>query len=226
MAALESQLLNSIPGVFHSFGTADEPVSKKWLSEWESTKPTWKQVHGTACAHVTSPLQNCGEVDSLWTDLPEQWVGVATADCVPILIADKTGRAVAAVHAGWRGTLAKAVKPVLLAMGRAGYSGSDLIAAIGPSIGACCFEVGENVVEQFLTEFPQISEEALIPKPLHLDLAVVNEALLRGFGIEQIETLHSCTKCSRDHEGKPLFQSFRRDGGTVRQWSIISRKSR
>ncbi|MBU6374650.1 MAG: polyphenol oxidase family protein [Bdellovibrionales bacterium] len=227
MLALESALLLSIPGVHHSFGTAEEPLSGKFLTQWQATKPDWKQVHGTGCAQVVTPGQYCGEVDSLWTDVPGQWIGVITADCVPILIADRDGRAVAAVHAGWRGTLARAVKPVLAALNRAGYDSSKLVAAIGPCIRACCFEVGKEVSDQFFQEFPQISEELLSPKPSYLDLVAVNETILRGMGIERIDSLSVCTKCSQDDYGNPLLNSYRREGRSgKRQFSIISIKSR
>ncbi len=223
MRALESRLLRSVPGISHGFGTAADPAAEKWRSQWEATKPEWKQVHGVGVARVAGPRQVCGEVDALWTDARESWIGVATADCVPILIADREGRAVAAIHAGWRGTLAKILKPVLIQMDRAGFSAEGLVAAIGPSIRSCCFEVGEDLVEQFVTEFPQIPQDVLNPRHRHLDLVAVNEALLRGFGVSEIDVLSACTKCGRDADGSFAFASYRRDGSGTRQWSIIAR---
>ena len=179
MRALESSLLAKVPGIAHGFGTAHDPAPEKWRSQWEATRPEWKQVHGVGVARVAGPRQACGEVDALWTDAPESWIGVATADCVPILLADREGRAVAAIHAGWRGTLARIAKPVLLQMERAGYSADNLVAAIGPSIRSCCFEVGEDLVENFVTEFPQIPQDLLNPRHRHLDLvAGLEEKLL------------------------------------------------
>lgn len=230
MRALESSLLAKVPGIAHGFGTAHDPAPEKWRSEWEATRPEWKQVHGVGVARVAGPRQACGEVDALWTDAPESWIGVATADCVPILLADREGRAVATIHAGWRGTLARIVKPVLLQMERAGYSADSLVAAIGPSIRSCCFEVGEDLVENFVTEFPQIPQDLLNPRYRHLDLVTVNEALLRGMGVSEIEVLPYCTRCCRGESrgstagtSEFAFASYRRDGGGTRQWSIIAR---
>lgn len=226
MTPIESPLLASIPGIRHAFGTASDPIPSRFLDSWNSVRPEWKQVHGTGNCRVEVSGQPCGEVDALWSTVAGQWIGAVTADCVPILLADREGRAVAALHAGWRGTLAKIVKPVLLALDRAGFSADELVAAIGPSIRTCCFEVGEDLVENFVTEFPQIPQDILNPRHRHLDLVAVNETLLRGFGVAEIDVLNYCTKCHRsstDGAGEFVFASYRRDGGGTRQLSIISR---
>lgn len=223
MNPFKSSLLSQIPGVIHGFGGLREPIPSHLLASWEQLKPQWKQTHGTSIAQVVEKNQNCGEVDALWTERAGIWVGVATADCVPILLAERSGKAVAAIHAGWRGTLQKAVKSAIRALDRAGYDPSTLVAALGPSIQSCCFEVGPEVLELFTTEFPQISEEILIPKSRHIDLVAVNEATLNGLEVEQIDKISFCTKCGRSSSGEPLFHSYRREGQGTRQWSIIAK---
>jgi YfiH family protein len=115
-----------------------------------------KQVHG-AVVHV---LRNDAfarhetgekpEADAIVSNLSGKILSVQVADCVPIVVADAQGRAVAAVHAGWRGTCAGVARVAVDAMTREfGADPQDLIAAIGPSIGPCCYTVGENVLERF-----------------------------------------------------------------------------
>jgi len=223
MITFESSLLNSIPGIVHGFGTAAHPIPEALASSWDSLKPQWKQVHGTAVARVTAAGDACGEVDALWSEASRALIGVVTADCVPLLIASRDGRAVAAIHAGWRGTLAMITRHVVRELSRAGHSPDTLVAAIGPCIQSCCFEVGEDVVEKFVMEFPQLSEDELSPQFRHLDLTAVNAALLRGMGVEEIDILPHCTKCSRLPSGEFTFNSYRRQGGGTRQWSLIGR---
>ena len=114
---------------------------------------------------------------------------------------------VAAVHAGWRGTVAGiAARSVAALSERAGVSPGAVRAAIGPAIGPCCYEVGEEVVAALLTVAP--AEVALRPGPRrpHANLRAVNEAILRAAGVEEIEHVGPCTRCSADH------YSHRREG--------------
>ena len=107
--------------------------------------------------------------DALYTRDPNLLLGILTADCVPVLIADRRTRAVAAFHAGWRGTVARIVERGIGTLRRDFNSRpQDLIAAIGPSIGACCFAVGEEVRDQFESQFayaPELFSEVFAPDP-------------------------------------------------------------
>jgi YfiH family protein len=108
-----------------------------------------KQVHGRA---VVTAGRGMGhpEADVLVGDDPHMALTVRAADCVPLLIADRAGGAVAAVHAGWRGTAAGAATAAVEALARDfGSRPQDLVAAIGPSIGACCYQVGSELVDAF-----------------------------------------------------------------------------
>jgi YfiH family protein len=142
----------------------------------------------------------CGEGDALVTNCPGVAVSVRTADCYPIFLADARHRAVAAIHAGWRGTAAHIVQITLEKMKTEfGTSPAHVHAAIGPGIGACCYEVGEDVACQFgLTGVVQT----------HVDLASENRKQLEAAGVapQNIEALGVCTFCDAER-----FFSYRRE---------------
>ena len=114
---------------------------------------TLTQVHGAAVSVVrqgVAPPPAPPEADALVSDSPDVALAVRAADCVPILIADRLTGAVAAVHAGWRGTAARAAVAALNAMAREyGTHPKNIVAAIGPSIGPCCYQVGSELVDAF-----------------------------------------------------------------------------
>jgi YfiH family protein len=108
------------------------------------------QVHGAAVVHAGEALASNLDADVLLTEGPDVWVTVQVADCVPLLVADRRTGGVAAAHAGWRGQAAGVPGVTVRALARDfGSRPEDLIAAIGPSIGACCYEVGRDVIERF-----------------------------------------------------------------------------
>jgi len=222
--SVKSALLATIPTLVHGFGTVAEPVPGFLEHDWNARKPQWKQVHGVATAEVRLAGQACGEVDALWSAQPKAWVGVVTADCVPILMSRRDGTAVAAIHAGWRGTLNRIVEATWNELGRAGHDPKDWVAAIGPCIQPCCFEVGLDVQENFLTEFEgQIPAQELNPRFRHLDIARLNQETLKRLGLNEVEVLRHCTKCETAPDGTYRFHSFRREKGGTRQLSIIGR---
>ena len=136
---------------------------------------------------------------------------IFSADCTPVLLADKKNRAVCAVHAGWRGTVQQIVKNAADKMCREhGIAKQDLLCAIGPCISKCCFEVSEDVKEEFETLY---SMEPFAEKQsngkYHIDLNGVNREILLREGIpqENIEISDACTFCEEE-----LFYSYRRQG--------------
>jgi polyphenol oxidase len=153
--------------------------------------------------------------------------GVKTADCVPILIGDRAQGAFAAVHAGWRGTLAGIVRYALDRLNREYQSRpEDLRVAIGPSAASCCYEVGSDVIEGFRAKFPE-SESLFSPtKSGHarIDLIKANRDQLLGAGVlsGQIHSAPLCTMCSTD-----LFFSYRQEkklrGKVGRLMSVIGK---
>lgn len=167
--------------------------------------------------------------DALLTNQPGILLSVRVADCVPILVADPRRRAIAAVHAGWRGSLERIVEKAVGEMHRVFESDpADLLAAIGPSIRACCYEVGPEVVDAFRSRF-EASEEFFEARPPghdldctlagHLDLVAVARHQLRSAELRasNIHVAQFCTACRTD-----LFYSHRKEcGHTGRMTAVI-----
>jgi hypothetical protein len=135
--------------------------------------------------------------------------GVKVADCVPVLVADRKSGAVAAIHSGWQGTCLDVVGAGVAALRSEIGSDGDLIAAVGPHIEVCCFEVGDDVAERLAARAPAIPsiDRARGPKP-HVDLRAIVRAQLRATGLtdEAIDDVRGCTKCDAVR-----FFSYRRD---------------
>jgi YfiH family protein len=167
-----------------------------------------RQVHGARVVTAAGPSAPCGEADAVVSSLPGVAACVAVADCVPVLLAAPGGRAVAAVHAGWRGTEARAAAAGALALARAaGVEAGRLRAVIGPSIGPCCYQVSEELVVRFVAAFGAsvVLRGAGGPR---LDLWAANLSALREAGVGEVETMGRCTACDRSS-----FFSHRRDAG-------------
>lgn len=221
MNFFSSPLLAAIPRLQHGFGTQLCPVPLREEIQWEKNRPRWKQVHGTKCAHVSSLGADLGDVDLLWTTEINIPIGILTADCVPILLARKDASAIAAIHAGWRGTLAKAVENFGIEIKATGQNPADWVAALGPAIRSCCYEVSEALIEDFKSGFPALSPSLIEPTNKHLDLISINQAELKRIGISEIDVTSPCTCCTKQGETTP-FHSFRRDqADSGRQVSVI-----
>ncbi len=178
-----------------------------------------RQVHGARAVRADAPSDPREEADVVVSRRAGVGACISVADCVPVLLADPESGAVAAVHAGWRGTLARAAAEGVLALSReAGAPPSRLVAAIGPSIGPCCYEVSADLAARFREAFgPPAVRDGSAPR---LDLWAANAAVLRAAGVlsERIDLLGRCTSCERD-----LFFSHRRDAGrTGRQVAFIA----
>lgn len=185
--------LDALSWLIHGFGTrlADIPAAFVHLA-------TLKQIHSAACVAASGRTGLLGEGDALLEDTPGAVVAVKTADCIPILLADEKRRAVAAVHAGWRGTVARIAAAAVRAMGeRFGSDPVDLHAAIGPGIGACCYEVG-----------PEVAVHFGLQRRGPIDLAGANRSQLAEAGVtpQRIYASNLCTMCRPEE-----FHSFRRD---------------
>ena len=186
------------------------------------------QVHGRTLVEVGSDDRTeriCPtEADALVTTTPGTAVAVRTADCVPVLLADPAGSAVAAAHAGWRGLVAGVIEAAVEAVvRRSGLpSAGSLVAAIGPAIDHCCFEVGEEVAEEIVTA---VGTEEIVHRPEgaprpYVDLRGAARLRLRGAGLLDgtIELVGPCTRCASD-----LLHSYRRDGPrSGRQVSFVA----
>ncbi len=158
------------------------------------------------------------EGDGLVTDVPGVLLGVGTADCVPVLVVDVEKRAVGAFHAGWRGTVAGIVGEGVAAMRREyGSRPEDLVAAVGPSIGACCYAVGEEVRSQFRERFGYADElfQERGDSGLYVDLWEANRRQLVDAGVEEsrIAVVGECTACAREADGRRRYFSHRAEEG-------------
>ena len=184
---------------------------------------TLKQMHSALVRRVGRA--EIAERASLWgdglvTNEPGVLLGIQTADCLPILIADRQRRVVGAFHAGWRGTLKGIVERGVSAMGREfGSFPEDLIAAIGPGIGRCCFAVGREVRDLFRARYAYSDELFSGGPTLALDLVEANrrQLLTAGLSPGDVFALDACTSCRTDE-----FFSYRAERGkTGRMMAVI-----
>jgi purine-nucleoside/S-methyl-5'-thioadenosine phosphorylase / adenosine deaminase len=218
---------------------------------------TLRQFHSDVIHVADEPVAgalnaDAPSADALATRTAGLLLGVQAADCVPILLADTRHRAVAAIHAGWRGTLARvAVKALGRMRMEFGTRPRDVVAALGPSIGRCCYEVGSDVARSFAAQFPNAAdwfdgpfdqlaygEDPLwlpwltmmppghVPPPprVQLDLRACNRWQLIDAGIPetQIDVSDLCTACRTD-----LLFSYRREGvKTGRLIAVIGVRSK
>ena len=268
---LHADALAKIPWLVHGFSTrpggvsdlAGEKVLNLGFADWDVKENVlgnrrrfqsalgvndfaliaMKQIHSDV-VHLfqDSPAAPC-RGDASATNLPGLLLAVQTADCVPILLVDLKKRAVAAVHAGWRGTLQRIVAKTIGKMQmQFGSNPADLLAAIGPSIGGCCYEVGTEVASEFRSQFSNASEwfdelrtgdepnplqwlnmappgHKPPPKNVLLDLRKANftQFLEVGLRKQNIAVSDLCTACRRD-----LLFSYRKEAGTTgRLMSVI-----
>ncbi|HEV2194367.1 MAG TPA: peptidoglycan editing factor PgeF [Candidatus Acidoferrum sp.] len=268
---LQSDALTKVPWLVHGFSTrpggvsalAGEKVLNLGFAEWDTRENVLenrrrfqsalctnnfdlialKQIHSDVVHLFENPPAKPCRGDASATNRPGLLLAVQTADCVPILLVDLKKRAVAAVHAGWRGTLHRIVAKAIGKMQmQFGTKPADLLAAIGPSIGGCCYEVGTEVASEFRSQFPNASEwfdelrtgdepnplqwlnmappgHQPPPKNVLLDLRQANRQQLLDAGLcaQNILVSDLCTACRRD-----LLFSYRKEAGTTgRLLSVI-----
>ncbi len=207
------------------------------------------QIHSSLLWRVDASTLKDGAIhkgDGLMTDAPGVLLGIQTADCIPVLVADRKKRAVAAFHAGWRGTVARIVENGIGRMRvEFGSRPEDLIAAIGPGIGQCCYAIGDEVRGQFESQFsyaaklfrevsdrdpvknkyPMLFLTARAPghsdlgPNLHLDLPEANRRQLLAAGLRKSAIYMSgeCTGCHTDR----FFSHRMEQGFTGRLMSVI-----
>jgi YfiH family protein len=156
-----------------------------------------KQIHSDQVLRVDAAGPQ-GEGDALISNVPGVGLAIRTADCLPMLIADPRNHAVAAVHAGWRGVVAEIGPKTVDAMRREfGSNPEDLVVAIGPGIGKCCFEVGPEVAAQFGLEGRT---------KVDLVETMCRQLSRNGVKREGIMASGECTYCNRE-----VYESYRRD---------------
>jgi YfiH family protein len=183
-------------GFLHAFPTRDTPDTALLGALRAAAVIQVKQVHGARA--VLAGDAAGAEGDALVASAGGVAVGVRVADCVPVLVADLASGRAGAIHAGWRGVVSGVVRAGVELLG-----GRDVVAAIGPCIGACCFEVGRDVAERIGFVVRVEGDKA------YVDLRAAVRAQLRLLGLadEAVDDVAGCTR----HEPE-RFHSFRRDG--------------
>jgi polyphenol oxidase len=269
---LQIPAFSKLPWLIHAFSTTpggispleNEKVLNLGFTDWDTRENvqenrrrlqkaagaqdlplvTLKQFHSDVIHVFDSPSAEPCRGDASITIRPGLLLAIQTADCLPILLVDPKKRAVAAIHAGWRGTLARiAAKTIGKMQMHFGTNPRDLLAAVGPSIGPCCYEVGTEVATQFLSQFadaPDYFDEFRTgdepnpiqwlnmmppghqppPKGVLLDLRKANRSQLLSADLrpQNIHTIDLCTAC---HPG--LLFSYRKQGPqSGRLMSIIA----
>lgn len=186
---------------------------------------TCEQVHGDNVVKVTREDAGKGacnyetaikETDALITNERNLPLMLFFADCTPIMIADPVKKVIGVAHGGWKGTVSYiAIKTVGAMIREYGCKPEDMVASVGPAIGPCCYEVGDEVAEQFRKSFPEMEKEILAPSPEHkgkfqLNLWRCNELQLQSVGLkkENIDSAEVCTACNNKQ-----FFSYRADKG-------------
>jgi YfiH family protein len=150
-----------------------------------------KQVHGNAVVHVERPPDPWPTADALWTGARGVLLGVAAADCVPVLLADPEGP-IGAAHAGWEGTTKRVAEALVEAMVDGGAARERLVASLGPAIGPCCYVID---MERATIVNERIGESCLrkVDDRIVMDLWAANTAQLRSAGVTRIERSAVCT---------------------------------
>jgi YfiH family protein len=200
-----------------------------------------RQVHGSAVVNAAEALAGAFEADALISNRPDAAVAVQTADCIPLLLADRRSGAVAAVHAGWRGLASGTAPAAVAALADAfGTEPSEIIAAIGPSIGPCCYEVGDDVRDRFggatgaaVTRWfstrasrsernPAAPGVVVAGRPGHwfFDGALAARDQLERAGVNPLRIFTSGL-CTSSHPS--VFCSYRRDGAPAGRMAAVIR---
>lgn len=225
---LTAPRLASVPGLVHGFGDArwSEAGFLAFAEERRMTPVIMRQLHSDIVHRIDAPPAARLEGDALMTDVPGLLLVIRTADCLPALLVDEARGAVAAVHCGWRGTERRILEKAVRSMGEAyGSEPAGLKAALGPCIGAACYEVGSEVREAFLRagfppavlvkrgDMPGVRVPELREKYL-LDLRAANAWLLEGLGLSKAHIFNPgavCTHC------EPRLLSYRRHPAETRR---------
>ena len=184
---------------------------------------TMRQVHGDHIVEVKDrSLKEAGEADGMVTAEPDIFLAVLTADCVPILFVAPKKQVVAAVHAGWRGTLAGIAQQMVRRFEQQyAVSPPELEVALGPAIGVCCYEVKDDVAKPLMKKWSSLTTPSIQVRDgkTFVNLRRLNRDILRASGVpgKQLHEVGPCTSCAVEE-----FFSYRRQGGqTGRQMSFI-----
>lgn len=157
-----------------------------------------------------APTYRFSATDAIVCPLPNVTITIMTADCAPVFLADPNRRIIALAHAGWKGTFSRIAAKTVASMQSLGSNPADIIAWVGPMAGGCCYEVSQELIDQFVAAFPDSPVESL-HKGRHLDLVQINCTQLQKSGLRG-ENVHRSNICTIHHSD--MFYSYRADKGT------------
>jgi YfiH family protein len=195
--------------------------NRSLLTEYSNSPDNFcwlQQTHSTILLKIENGTPQGLEADACWSDISKQVCVVMTADCLPVLLTNKTGSFVAAIHAGWRGLCDGIIEKSIQAIcNELNILSSDLLVWLGPCIGKNAFEVGGEVRQQFMTQDP-LSKHAFEPQSVRYlaDLHQLARLRLAPFNVAEITVSDHCT-----YSEEALFYSYRRDGKTGRMATFI-----
>jgi polyphenol oxidase len=170
----------------------------------EATLTTCTQIHSANVTRANAGKQwrECDSCDALWTDETHVALGIKVADCLPVAMVDPSHSVMANVHSGWRGAVQGITAATVDALVReTAFDPASAYAYLGPSIRACCFEVGEEVAERFDGRYVDRTRARA-----HVDLVAFTTDILRARGFTRIDDSGLCTRCDGS-----IFHSYRRD---------------
>lgn len=170
-----------------------------------------QQTHSTIV--LSTPFQSGSIGDASICREKQHVLAIKTADCLPILLAHQSGKEVAAIHAGWRGLCHGIIEKTLQKLS---FPPNEYAAWIGPAICAHCFEVGDEVIDQFVDSHPFSKRYCFYSNKWHINLAGIAHHILRSHNLQAVYTSNLCT-----FEQKNLFYSYRREGQTGRMETFI-----
>ncbi|HEX7986548.1 MAG TPA: polyphenol oxidase family protein [Duganella sp.] len=222
---IRSTVLASVASVEHGFGGRHDDMARHFPHYW-ARRPMQHERHGTHIAVAEHEHQDCGEADGMITERPGLLLAIATADCVPVLLARKDGQAVAALHVGWRGAYDGIIGRFAELLAARGDNAGDWLAATGPSAGPCCYQVSPELIAQFGERYAAMPPRVIASEAGKLNLAGIAGWQLERAGFATYSAAPECTMC-HPGDGGHAYHSYRRDRETRTpikdvQWSVIA----
>lgn len=206
---VQSKKLLQFDFIEHYFLDKKESISGGKYTDILTSSMTVEEVHGNNILCVREKTEDTHNFDGMMTQ-KNFWLKIRTADCLPVLFLDPRRKIIAGVHAGWKGLSLDIIKACISRMKKIGSSPHDIIAAVGPSIGVCCYNVGKERIHQFSKKLHKEKEEIAQFRlgEWYLDLNTVSRLQMKQEGMqeENIDSLCLCTVCNL------IYSSSRREG--------------
>lgn len=220
---MQANLLSDISGIEHDFGTYTQPKAAFVIEHWDQ-RVRKRQVHAENILVASQPNQAFVDADGVFTRQRNLLLTLANADCYPVLFSRKDGKAIAALHVGWRGALAEIIGNFGDLLSAQNECAQDWLVAIGPGAKPCCYQVSERIIEQFCDKY-ELEKKLVSPRGRMLDIAMIINYQLQLIGIDLIDSVGSCTICTTVDQSlepfAPVYHSYRRDANKDVQVSAI-----